>query len=294
MIHLLIQRELKTSSHVPTRSGPTIQRQSAQKTVTVNPTVTTVSSVKSKKDQGSESTTLIGVQTADPADIITRSEVTENRPVLGVTDAIFGIPDSILPDLGSSREVTITDVLNQTQEAHSTEEELDAADTLLSLSNVRDTPNPTLGIDDIDNIDDNALLMPIGGESTIEDVAPEPLCLEQVEVDEGIARMLTMEEHEKLSSLSGVPTDGKPANKLDSSTEKTTLPARLPGVQNVSNDSPQMTLQHDTDNQQTGDQTTTEDISKGAQPKTQAEKTTDVVTKKGSCGAFKSQLYGLR
>ena len=94
---------------------------------------------------------------------------------------------SVLPDLGRSREVTTDDVLNQTQEPISTEEELDAADTLLSLSNVRDNFN--LGADDIN---DNSLLMPIGGQSTIEDVAPEPLQLGQVDVDEGIACILAV------------------------------------------------------------------------------------------------------
>ena len=92
------------ASHVPVRSGPTAHRQSAQKTVTVSPTVTTLSSVKTKKDQGSDSTSLTGIQSTNSVDEhAAASEVTSDRPTLGVTDAFFGIPnDSILPDLGSS------------------------------------------------------------------------------------------------------------------------------------------------------------------------------------------------
>ena len=43
---------LRITSHTPVRSGPTPQRQIAQKQVTINPTVTTVSTVKTKKDSG--------------------------------------------------------------------------------------------------------------------------------------------------------------------------------------------------------------------------------------------------
>ena len=48
-----------------------------------------------------------------------------------------------------------------------TEEDLEAASTLLSLG---DTLEDTL-----DEGDDNALLMPIGGANVPEDVAPQPL-----------------------------------------------------------------------------------------------------------------------
>ena len=233
----------KTSSHVPTRSGPTAHRQSAQKFVTVSPTVTTLSSVKSKKEQENEVSPLIGVQTGDPVGRQdTVSDVTKDRPILGVTDAFFGVPDtgndSNLPDLGSSRDITIADVLNQTQEAHSTEEELDAADTLLSLSNIRDTVNPSLGIDNNDDTDDNALLMPIGGGSIIEDVAPVPLRLEQMDVDEGIARMIASEEHDNLTPLSGVQSEGEIASNLNSGVDNTdTVPVELSGVQESGQDS---------------------------------------------------------
>ena len=114
-----------------------------------------------------------------------------STPKTGVADVFFGVPESdplTLPDLGHSRDITIDDVVTQNQpqdpalEAHSTEEELDAAGTLLSLSTVRD--NLSLGLDEFD---DNSLLMPIGGPPPIEDVAPEPLRLDQVDVDGEIA-----------------------------------------------------------------------------------------------------------
>ena len=101
----------------------------------VNPTVTTLSTVKSKKDSSSEPITLIGVQTSSVTENSQQTASNNNgdTPSLGVTDAFFGVPEfengSVLPDLGRSQEVTMDDVLNQTQEPTSTDEELDAADT---------------------------------------------------------------------------------------------------------------------------------------------------------------------
>ena len=140
------------------------------------------------------------------------TETSEANNSLGVKDALFGIPDvensSILPDLGQSREITTDDVLNQQVEPVSTEEELDAADALLSLSNVRD--NFSFGLDDAE---DNSLLMPIGGSSTIEDVAPQPLRLGQVEVDGEIAKMLTSTEQDTLVNT-GIPTGAEPTDTV--------------------------------------------------------------------------------
>ena len=286
------------------------------KKLTVNPIVTTLSTVKSQKDSSTEPDTLIGIQTAPATKNSqqTPSNHDGDKPSLGVTDEFFGVPEfednSVLPDLSRSREVTTDDVLNQTQEPISTEEELDAADMLLSLSNVRDDFN--LGVN---NIDDNSLLMPIGGQSTIEDVAPEPIRLGQVDVDEGIARMLAVEEqeqlegatkivedsHSSLNALPGVPTRGllsisTPNTEpgTDSVTEATS--ANLLGIQNSSNSPKQTDTQQDSIESSTGGQpaTNAEDVHKGAHPKIYTEDSTDVVTKKGSHGAFKSQLYGLR
>ena len=75
--------------------------------------------------------------------------------------------------------------------------------------------------------------MPIGGQPAIEDVAPEPLRLGQVEVDGEIARLLAVEEHEKMESsnkttidnqsteLSGIPKanmDSTPGEEVGKST----------------------------------------------------------------------------
>ena len=63
----------------------------AQKTVTVNPTVTTLSTVKSKKDSSTELDTLIGVPTAPATENFqqTPSNRDGDKPLLGVTNAFF-------------------------------------------------------------------------------------------------------------------------------------------------------------------------------------------------------------
>ena len=82
---------------------------------------------------------------------------------------VTGIPattDDQLPDLVLAHD---DPDVSQATGAVSTEEEIDAAETLLSLGEVRDD---TL---DNDNDDENAALMPIGGPNAIVDVAPEPI-----------------------------------------------------------------------------------------------------------------------
>ena len=269
--------------------------------MTVNPSVTTLSTVKSKKDQGTGAAALIVVQSTN---ITATQPVAVSNSPLGVTDAFFGVPelenDTNLPDLGTSREITIENVLNETHDPHSTEEELDAADTLLSLSNVRDNLNLNMGTEEFDDIDKNAMLMPIGGTSNIEDLAPEPLRLGQVEVDEGIAQMLAIEEHDKLNSLSGIQNNEKPTAltsivETGNGRESGAKSATLSGVQNTF--PTQVDLQCGDVDSQTGEpvvSTEVEDVHKGARLKVPVEKSSEVVTKKGSRGAFKSQLFGLR
>ena len=70
----------------------------------------------------------------------------------------------------------------------STEEELDAIDALLSLSEVCDNT-----LED----DDNADLMPVGLPTNIVDAAPVPVRLDQLNVDTAIAEMVQAEELEK-------------------------------------------------------------------------------------------------
>ena len=279
----------KITSHIPVRSGPTPQRQIAQKQVTVNPTVTTISTVKSKKDSNIPTDdALIGVPTT--VSITDGTSLNDAHRGLGVTDAFFGVPDSvdsnILPDLGQSKDITEEDILNQMPapvlDAGSTEEELDAADTLLSLSTVRDSTG--LGFDDFE---DNSLLMPIGGQPPIEDIAPEQLRLGQVEVDNEIAKIITVEEQERLANedtgpvlsvhdnVGTEPPVVDPGNKTDT-------------VENIENNNGIAALEVEEKDD--------EHVHKGARPKTPASKPdeSEVVTKKGSRGAFRSQLYGLK
>ena len=89
----------RSASHTPGRSGPTPHRQTAQKTVTVSPRVTTISTVKQKKDAQSEPNpdVLIAVQIARTTAVTSTSEIASttdsNRSSLGVKDAFFGIPE---------------------------------------------------------------------------------------------------------------------------------------------------------------------------------------------------------
>ena len=146
---------------------------------------------------------------------------------VGVNDAFLGVlevDDLFLPDLGFSKEPTTTDLINQnlntnvepTQDIASTEDEQDAVDALLSLSNVREIPpSVNTNIDTEFDPDDNSMLVPIGGQAICEDVAPTESRLGQLEVDSEIAHMIALEEHTNLeksdscmqssTSLTGVP-----------------------------------------------------------------------------------------
>ena len=83
----------------------------------------------------------------------------------------------------------VLDPGEQPPTATNTLEDLEAASTFLSLG---DTFEDTL-----EKEDDNALLMPIGGANNPEDLAPQPLCLDQASVDNVIAGLVEMEELEK-------------------------------------------------------------------------------------------------
>ena len=101
----------------------------------------------------------------------------------------------MLPDL----------VLNRTGvNTNSGDQELEAANVLLSLG---DSLESTL-----DDADDNADLMPIGGVGTVPiDIAPQPLRLDQVSVDAAIAGIVQSEE----------PTAELDGDKGDAQTTKT-------------------------------------------------------------------------
>ena len=297
----------KSTSHTPVRSGPSLQRQTAQKQVTVNPTVMTISTVKTKKSNLSTCTedALPGVPTTTVDnnkstkncmvnttevvchEVSSTSSASELCGGLGVTDAFFGVPENSdnnkLPDLGQSTEITIGDVLNQSQthtvEAGSTEEELDAADTLLSLSSVRN--NLSLGTDEFE---DNSLLMPIGAQPPIEDIAPEPLRLGNMDVDNAIALMITAKEQEKLETTN---TDSLLGIQGDADIESMTNPDNIVITED--------TATHENMEVQSDSLLGVPGITNnGAKPNTKSTETDVSVSKKGSRGAFKSQLYGLK
>ena len=245
----------KKTKHTP----PVPHQQSVQKQVTESPVVTTRSTVKSKKSTKEEPVKikqitalddlLFGVQDGvssnlsaneeligilDSATLRATTEIPSTSTsscvptsTVGVKDAFLGVSevdDPFLPDLGSSKEPTTTDLINQTlntnveptQDIASTEDEQDAVDALLSLSNVRELPQGvSTNIDTEFDPDDNSMLVPIGGQAICEDVALTESRLGQLEVDSEIARMIALEEHTKLeksdscmqssTSLTGVP-----------------------------------------------------------------------------------------
>ena len=236
---------------------------------------------------------------------------------VGVKDASLGaseVDDLFLPDLGFSNEPTTADVLNQdlntnvelTQDIASTEDEQDAVDALLSLSNVREiTQGATTDIDTEFSPEDNSMLVPIGGQAVCEDIVPTDSRLGQLEVDSEIARMIALEEHTNLeksdpcnqpTSLIGVPDQKVSAQQSkDSSTVQSDQPALL----GIPLDPPEAQPVEDPTPKQVSDDiqpsVSAPSGNKGARPKTGTKQQLEHTTgRKGSRGAFKSQLYGLR
>ena len=136
----------------------------------------------------------------------------DDTPLSGVSvpttpDAIplSGVPttDNTLPDL-----VVIAPLDQNAPTATNTFEDLEAASTLLSLG---DTLEDTLDDDD----EDNALLMPIGGANNPEDVAPQPVRLDQVSVDNAIAGILNVEQTNLDGKQTNNTTGEAPAKQHD-------------------------------------------------------------------------------
>ena len=116
-------------------------------------------------------------------DTLTAIPTPSTSTLKGVPNVDEQLPDLVLPQPGSVQENKLP------VNVGSTEEDLEAASTLLSLS---DTLEDTL-----DEEEENALLMPIGGANIPEDVAPQPLRLDQVSVDNAIAGLVETEQLEK-------------------------------------------------------------------------------------------------
>ena len=159
-----------------------------------------------------ESSSPVGVTAAIAVTLTLAPTITMNTDArtstTGVKDVFLGVPetdDQLLPDLVASKEPA-----KSTQDIVSTEDEQKAVDVLLSLSSVCDLPPSLIEPD----IEDNSLLVPIGGQAICEDVTPTESRLGQVEVDSEIAHIIALEErtsleksddHEQATPLTGVP-----------------------------------------------------------------------------------------
>ena len=97
--------------------------------------------------------------------------------------------------------------VSQASGAVSTEEEIDAAETLLSLGEVRD--------DTLNNDDENAVLMPIGGPTATVHVAPEPIRLDQVNVDKAIAELMQNDQNDKQTGTDQADKSQTPTADVD-------------------------------------------------------------------------------
>ena len=145
-------------------------------------------------------------------------DVTADKPLaIPSTSAASSVPvqaDITLPDLVVNRsELPETDL--QMSAATNTVEDLEAANTLLSLG---DSLEDTLEEDD-----DNTLLMPIGGANNPEDIAPEPIRLDRYSVDNTIAELIETEELKKSIEERGMNPMGTlpaPTDQLQPSTDR--------------------------------------------------------------------------
>ena len=134
----------------------------------------------STSTEGHSTTPLTGVPPVNETDV-------ENSHTLAGVQM-----NETLPDL----------VLNRTSaDTTGGEQDLEAANVLLSLGDSLESM--------VDDIDDNAGLMPIGGGDTVpEDIAPQPLRLDQISVDAAIADIVQSEE--PLAGLRTEQAEGPP------------------------------------------------------------------------------------
>ena len=92
----------------------------------------------------------------------------------------------MLPDLVLEQGETIYQEAPPGTDTTGTEEELDAAVTLLSLGTIRD--------DTLDDDTENSELMPIGGQNAPIDAVPKLIRLDQISVDNAIVGFIQDEE----------------------------------------------------------------------------------------------------
>ena len=162
-------------------SGPSATRQAASKH-TISPEAKTTDKEKPKAALPAvPSLPVVQTLPAVPGTSHGKSDQT-NKPLTGIPVTT----DDQLPALVLAHDEP--DV-SQATGAVSTKEEIDAAETLLSLGKVRD--------DTLDHDDENAVLMPIGGPNVTMDVAPEPIRLDPVNVDKAIAELIQNDQNDK-------------------------------------------------------------------------------------------------
>ena len=122
----------------------------------------------------------------------TEGDVTVNMPpaVPSMSASLSGPAqaDNTLPDLVVNRP-GVPEADYQPPAATNTLEDLEAASMLLSLGESLE--------DTLEEDDENYLLMPIGGANNPEDIAPQPIHLDQVSVDNTIAGLVKTEELRK-------------------------------------------------------------------------------------------------
>ena len=203
--------------------------------------------------------------------------------------------EDTLPDLGRSTEPNVEALLppstimeinaNLQKEAQSTEDELDAVDALLCLQQPRDNSIVHSG-------DDNSQLMPIGGgENVPEDIVPQPLLLDQVNVDNAIATMIATEQEVETDTnrnkeqVESTLAASKGENPTEQATSFNSCNVVLDGVHSaeVGKRSGIATEKNLIDGVQTN-------VAKG----TATEKYSDGNKIQPSRGAFKMQLHGLK
>ena len=213
---------------------------------------------------------VLGVQLTEP-DV--------NSSTLGVQmtneDILPDLVRNTEPDLETSLPPTTTTKINSTlqKEGQSTEDELDAVDALLGLQHLRD--NSIVPLED-----DNSELMPIGGgENVPEDVAPQPLLLDQVNVDNAIVTMIATEQETDINTN---------RNKEQAENTSTTSKGENPPITNP------LEGVHIADvgtsyvkNRSDGDKS---NVAEGVT----FEKDSDGDKIQPSHGAFKTQLHGLK
>ena len=181
------KKKWRKESHRP-RSSPSASRISANCKMSSPNTQTTEGDATYNTPSALPSGKLSGVPSATPIVVLPTP-----TPKTDETD--------VLPDLVVNQPVSKSNA-DQTPAATNTVEDLEAASTLLSLDDsIEDLPE--------EDINDNALLMPIGGTNNPVDIAPQQISLDQVSADNTIAGIVEVEQLKRVAEK----------NKTEESTE---------------------------------------------------------------------------